>query len=147
MLAKANHMMPTETYRRAKLAASERQTAALRDRMEAENVVWWWDNYAHTLKRAFISKDKGTWTMASFTGMAFFTTNPSSLPQDLLRAYLQAGEPAEPIASMPLLNDMEASVIQFVLDKIEAVGQNTIRASSGKSAANIHSSTQAKVGT
>lgn len=125
LLAQANQMMPAESYRRYKQAACRTREKLLEDLIHTNNVVWWWDNYAHMIARVLVSKEKGTWTPACFTGLAFLVPQPMSPPLELARLYTPSpivGAPPKPVTCMPTLSsDINCSIVDYVLQKVNDV--------------------------
>ena len=125
LLAQANQMMPAESYRRYKQTARQARERVLQQLFIDNNVVWWWDNYAHMIARVLISKEKGTWTPACFTGLAFLVPSPQSPPAELQRVYYEPqeeDEPPQPIPCMPrMTHDITCSIVDFVMEQLQDV--------------------------
>lgn len=81
-----------------------------------ENVVEWWDNYAHHIHRVRVSNADGTYRPVTWTGKALLAPVPASPPDDLRRNYDVDGVA---VASMPLLEDMDEMMDEVLQDLLD----------------------------
>jgi hypothetical protein len=67
-VSKTGALLANETYRQLKLNAVSEWNGLCMETIQAIDVVWWYDNYAHFLKRVIISAEKSSFASPRYTG-------------------------------------------------------------------------------